>query len=176
MNQARRSIPVDVAALTGSLKAALPLIDNPERRADIERYLDSTQLLMERGVHNLFAGIVQQVNEAGGPPLRLDYNAGGLSIVIEPIPETPPEPEPPAQPYNVDVEGDFEKVTIRLPSELKDLIGQAAQLRGLSQNSWYLRELARAIAGQVPVPPTPPPAPGSENRRGRRTLRGFVGD
>lgn len=175
MNQATRSIPVDLAALTDSLKAALPLIDNAERRADIERYLGSTQLLMERGLHNLLAGIIQQVNEAGGPPLRIDYNAGGLNIVVEPRAETPPKPEPETPPYNVDVEGDFEKVTIRLPSELKDLIGHAAQLRGLSQNSWYLRELARAISREVPVPPSPPPPPGSNNRR-RRTLRGFVGD
>jgi hypothetical protein len=176
MNQAKRSIPVDLAALTDSLKAALPLIDNPERRADIERYLASTHLLMERGLHNLLAGIVQQVNEAGGPPLRLEYNGSGLSIVVEPAAEPRTEAETDTPPYNVDVEGDFEKVTIRLPSELKDLIGQAAQLRGLSQNSWYLRELARAISGQVPVPPSPPPPPGSGNRRGRRTLRGFVGD
>ncbi len=66
-----------------------------------------------------------------------------------------------------------EFIKARLPSELKDLIGQAAQLRGLSQNSWYLRELARAIARQGPMPPEPPMPPGG--RRGRR-MRGFVGD
>jgi hypothetical protein len=171
MNQARRSIPVDTRLLTDSLKAALPLIDNPERRADIERYLTSTELLMERGLHNLLAGIIQQVNESGGPELRLDYGGGSLAISVEPVSSPPPEPEPA---FAADIEGDFEKVTIRLPSELKDLIGQAAQLRGLSQNSWYLRELARAIARQAPTPPEgPPPPPGA--RRGRR-LRGYVGD
>lgn len=172
MNTAKRSIPVDITALSDSLKAALPLIDNPERRADIERYLASTQLLLERGVHNLLAGVVQQINEANGPTLRLEYTGAGLSIVVEPAETPPPQPEPePA--FTADIEGDFEKVTIRLPSELKDLIGQAAQLRGLSQNSWYLRELARAIARQGPVPPESPMPPGG--RRGR-TMRGFVGD
>src|SRR5688572_15811325 len=114
MNQAT-SIPVDLAALTHSLKAALPLIDNPDRRADIERYLDSTQLLMERGLHNLLASIVRQINEAGGPPLRLEYSGSSLSIVVEPMPESKATPEPETPPFNVDVEGDFEKVTIRLP-------------------------------------------------------------
>jgi hypothetical protein len=171
MNQARRSIAVDTRTLTDSLKAALPLIDNPERRADIERYLTSTELLLERGLHNLLAGIVQQINEAGGPQLRLDYSGDGLAISVEPVLSPPSEPEPS---FAADIEGDFEKVTIRLPSELKDLIGQAAQLRGLSQNSWYLRELARAIARQAPAPPEGPPPP-SGARRGRR-LRGYVGD
>lgn len=173
MNTAKRSISVDIAVLTESLKAALPLIENPERRADIERYLASTHLLLERGVHNLLAGVVQQINEANGPTLRLEYTGAGLSIVVEPAEAPQPPPPEPEPAFTADIEGDFEKVTIRLPSELKDLIGQAAQLRGLSQNSWYLRELARAIARQGPMPPEPPMPPGG--RRGRR-MRGFVGD
>jgi hypothetical protein len=172
MKQAKR-IPVDVESITDALKAALPLIENAERRADIERYLTSTQLLMERGIHNLLAGVIQQTNEAGGPLLRIEHDGSMLSIVVEPARASSSEPEPDAS-FAANVEGDFEKVTIRLPSELKDLIGQAAQLRGLSQNSWYLRELARAIARDVPSPP-PPPSPQGATRRGRR-LRGIVGD
>jgi hypothetical protein len=170
MNPAPRNIPIDLSQISDSLKAALPLIENAERRADIERYLSSTQLLLERGVHNLLAGVVQQINEAGGPPLRLEYSPAGLSITVEAGSAPQKEPEPA---FTADLEGDFEKVTIRLPSELKDLISQAAQLRGLSQNSWYLRELARAIGRQGPPPPEAPTPPGG--RRGR-SLRGYVGD
>jgi hypothetical protein len=36
-----------------------------------------------------------------------------------------------------------------------------------------MRELARALARQGPMPPEPPPPPGG--RRGRR-MHGFVGD
>jgi uncharacterized protein (DUF1778 family) len=39
----------------------------------------------------------------------------------------------------------MEKVTIRLPRELKDLIDHAATMSGRSANSWYIRNLASAI-------------------------------
>jgi hypothetical protein len=168
MTQSDRRIPIDASGLAEALKTALPFIENPEKRADFERYITSSQVFLERALHDLLAALVLQINEARGPGLRLEYAAGGLEVVLEPhAPE--PEPEPS---FGPDIEGDFEKVTIRLPSELKDLISQAANLRGLSQNSWYLRELARALARQAPAPPEPPAPPG---RRGRR-LRGYVGD
>ena len=42
--------------------------------------------------------------------------------------------------------GRMEKVTVRLPEDLKDLIDRLARQEGFSANNWYIRELARATA------------------------------
>jgi plasmid stabilization system protein ParE len=46
-------------------------------------------------------------------------------------------------------DSDLEKVTLRLPKELKELIDMAAGRYGISANNWYVRELSRTIARQV---------------------------
>ena len=165
-----RYIEIDVAPLLEALAGPLPLIDNGDRRADIARYLASVQVFLERASQELIANLVAEINAAGGrSELRLEHRGRGFGVVVEPA-GAEPEPEPT---FNTDADLDFEKVTIRLPGELKDLISQAANLKGLSQNSWYLRELARAISRQGPQPPEPPQPPGG--RRGNR-MRGYVGD
>jgi uncharacterized protein (DUF1778 family) len=69
-----------------------------------------------------------------------------------------------------------EKVTIRLPAELKELIAQAANLRGVSVNTWYVRELARTISRQVSDQVREEQREARhERRRANRGLRGFVG-
>jgi uncharacterized protein (DUF1778 family) len=70
----------------------------------------------------------------------------------------------------------MEKVTIRIPSELKDLISQAANLRGISVNNWYVRELGRTISRQVREQVREEQRRERHERRQSRGLRGFVGD
>jgi hypothetical protein len=86
------------------------------------------------------------------------------------------EPEPS---FN---DSDLEKVTLRLPKELKELIDMAAGRHGISANNWYVRELSRTIARHVRESLR---ENGHEERHeGRRrgfyrgrggSLRGFVG-
>ena len=118
---------------------------------------------------------------AAGCAARLQYEGGALTLVIEASATAArpgdTEPAPEAEP-GFAFQGDTEKVTIRLPRELKELIDNAADLGGVSANSWYLRELARTVAREMrrgfaregPAPPW--------QQRGRRrsSLKGFVGD
>jgi hypothetical protein len=71
-------------------------------------------------------------------------------------------------------EGDLEKITIRVPHDLKSMIDRLASGEGVSANSWYIRELARTLRrfgrdqAQAEV---------RVRRRGNRSsLRGFVGN
>ena len=77
-------------------------------------------------------------------------------------------------------EGEVEKITLRIPAELKDLATEAAAKAGLSVNSWFVRVLARALrSAETPEPPQPPRRhwphePPQRPGRGQR-LSGWVG-
>jgi hypothetical protein len=74
------------------------------------------------------------------------------------------------------MEGDVEKITIRIPAELKDLAQQAASKAGTSANTWFVKALARAVRN---IEVQTEPSRGSwreEHRRGRGSrLSGWVG-
>jgi hypothetical protein len=177
MTQAQRlQREINLNSVFEALERPLGLIDNPERRNDIQRYVDAARVHLERAMFDVLSEMASAVNEAGaGARARLEYQGGKLFLVVEggAEEETGGEAE-----RLFSVEGDVEKVTIRIPSELKDLISQAANLRGMSVNNWYVRELGRTISRQVRDELR------DEARRARREerhnrpgggLKGFVG-
>ncbi|HWO73241.1 MAG TPA: Arc family DNA-binding protein [Dehalococcoidia bacterium] len=187
-----RQHAIDLDSIFAALAEPLALIDSPERRAEVERYLQAARVHLERAVFVLLSQLVDAVNAAGGRKARLQYEGGRLRLAFDAAAQA--EPDAPEADAFFSVEGDMEKVTIRLPKELKELIDQAATHAGRSANSWYIRELARAIARHArgfqrhgwPGGPSdaadigadaPPPPPGWQGRRrfGSR-LKGFVGD
>ena len=163
-----------MSAVFEALERPLGLVEDPERRAAFQRYLESARVHLERAVFDLLSGAVEAVNEAGGTMRALlEYRAGALYLVVEPAAEeVAAEPERPFAPGD-----EVEKVTIRIPAELKDLISQAANLRGVSANPWYVRELARAVRDISRQIRGDERRQEREERQGRRgSLRGFVGD
>ena len=173
MTQAK-SQHIDLSAVFEALERPLGLVEDPERRSALQRYLGSARVHLERAVFDLLSGAVEAVNEAGGGVrARLEYRAGALYLVVEPVAEeAAAEPERPFAPGD-----EVEKVTIRIPAELKDLISQAANLRGTSVNSWYVRELARAVRDiSRQIRGDERRQEREEQRERRGSLRGFVGD
>ena len=168
---------IDLAKVFEALDRPLGLVDSPERRGDIQRYLESARVHLERAVFDLLSEAVSAVNEAGGGlKARLEYRGGVLDLVVEAVGEEgSPEPE-----RAFSIEGDMEKVTIRIPAELRDLINQAANVRGVSMNAWYVRELARSISRQVRGQVREEMRGTRREQRGRggggRSLHGFVGE
>ncbi len=147
MTQAQRQQQqIDLAQVFEALARPLGLVDSPERRADLQRYIDSARIHLERAVFDLLSSVVNTFNDAGtGARGRLEYEGGVLNLVVEPTEdEASAEPE---QPFSI--EGDMEKVTIRIPADLKELIDRAASVRGVSVNRFYIGELARSISRQV---------------------------
>jgi predicted HicB family RNase H-like nuclease len=176
MTQApRQQRELNLNSVFEALERPLGLIDNPDRRADMQRYVEAARTHLERAIFDVLSDMATAVNEAGaGARARLEYQGGKLYLVVEGAPEE--EPAPDAERL-FSVEGDVEKVTIRLPSELKDLISQAANLKGVSVNNWYVRELARTISRDVRDQMREEVRRGRrEERHGRSGLRGFVGD
>ena len=64
--------------------------------------------------------------------------------------------------------GDQEKVTIRLPAQLKQALDLAAASRGVSVNTWCVWTLARSISRQTRRELAGEPGAVIERRRGRR--------
>ncbi len=184
---------IDIGAVFEALEQPLGLVDNPERRGETQRYIEMTRIHLERAIFDVVSSAVEAVNDAeGNIEARLEYQDGGLTLVVDPVSSEDDEGET-EQLFSVD--GDVEKVTIRLPAELKDLVGEAANLRGVSVNTWYIKELAAAVrnaaarAGQEAIQDATRQA--RESGRGRRrgggdhsgghhsgggSLRGMVGD
>lgn len=150
-----------------ALKQPLALIESDERRRAIETYVEAARLPLERAIYDLMSQLAQAVDERIGSHyrVRLAYRPGGLAVEVDEKAGNGDEAHWSA------TEGDVEKITIRIPAELKDLAQQAASKAGTSANTWFIKALARAVRNiDVQVPPPPPPGWGEE-RRGRREER-----
>jgi hypothetical protein len=171
-------------AVFEALKSPLNLVEDQEKRQAFERYVEAARYPLERAVFDLLSALVSavdgQVRERYR--LRLSYQPGALLLDVEPVPQ--PEGAPADVPeWTSASDGETEKITIRIPAELKDLATQAASSAGLSANSWFVRALARSLRsiddtprpprGPWPQPPEPPRPP--QQGRQAKKLQGWYG-
>ncbi len=139
-------------AIFEALRNPLGLIDNAERRKQIEAFIDAARLPLERSVFDLLSQFAEAVDAQVGAhyEVTLAYRPGVLDLSVKPRSVG----EPMDETFSF-VEGDVEKITIRIPAELKDLVGEAASKASLSTNSWLVRMLARSLRSmQAPEPPS----------------------
>jgi len=140
MTAHRIDISVDLAPLAQSLRQPLDLLDNPERRAEIERFLDSSRHHLDHAAFQMLSAIADNISGGGaGLSARVELRTDGAHLVLD----SGEEQEDQGQRV---FEGDQERVTIRIPAELKEMIDRLANLQGVSANSVYIRELARTLA------------------------------
>jgi hypothetical protein len=134
---------IDLQVLLDSTRQPLDLVETADSRAAIERYLQSSTLYLERATLGLLSTLATAMSAgANGLIARVEHRPDGPWFVVDLEQEAEPEPD-----LNLDLSPDrMEKVTVRLPEDLKDLIDQLAREEGFSANNWYIRELARATA------------------------------
>jgi len=159
-----------------TMKGLLRVIDNEEKRRQIESYIDAAQAPVERAVFDLLSHFAEAVDGqvSGHYRVSLSYRPGVLDLEVRPS-----EPgEARGEDWSAMPEGEVEKITLRIPAELKELATEAAARAGLSVNAWYVRMLARALRNSEAQEP-----PRDEGRRHGRherhgmgqRLRGWVG-
>jgi len=160
-----------------ALRQPLPLIENEERRRAIETYVEAARTPLDRAVFDLMSLLADTIGQqvAQHYRVRLAYQPGGLQVEVEPTAATNGD-----EPTFSAAEGDVEKITIRIPAELKDLAQQAAGRAGTSANTWFVKALARAVRNidvqTAPPPQSSPPRDYSDERRGRGSrISGWVG-
>ena len=153
-----------------ALKSPLAVVDSPERRTQLEDYVDAARLPLERSVFDLLSNFAEAVDTevSSHYQVTLSYRTGVLDLQVRAS-----EPaEQPEETWSL-AEGEVEKITLRIPAELKDLASEAAAKSGLSVNSWFVRVLARALR-RAEEPEERHRGRGRRGRRGRR-LTGWVG-
>lgn len=150
-----------------ALKSPLAVVDSPERRTQLEDYVEAARLPLERSVFDLLSNFAEAVDAevSSHYQVTLSYRPGVLDLQVRAS-----EPaEQPEETWSL-AEGEVEKITLRIPAELKDLASEAAARSGLSVNSWFVRVLARALRRAE----EPEERHRRRGRRGRR-LTGWVG-
>ena len=157
-----------------ALKQPLALIESDDRRRAIETYIEAARTPLERAMYDLMSQVAQAVDDkvAAHYRVRLAYRPGGLAVEVDEKTGNGEEAQ-----YSA-LEGDVEKITIRIPAELKDLAQQAASKAGTSANTWFVKALARAVRNieVQTAPPTPGRPRQSDWNHGRGSrLSGWVG-
>lgn len=138
--QASELKALDFDALFEPLARAASLVDEPERRTQYMQLLEAARPLQERAVVDLISDILAAVNASvTDVQAHLEYRSRQFRIAIEPAAGSS------AQEGLVRMDGDVEKVTVRLPKVLKERAAEAAAQQGISVNSWYVVALARHL-------------------------------
>ena len=134
-----------------ALKATLNVVENAERRKQLENFIDAARLSLERSVFDLLSRFADDVNGqvSAHYEVRMSYRPGVLELDVRPREAS----ETAGEAWSM-AEGEVEKITLRIPAELKELATEAAAKAGLSVNTWFVRMLARAVRGsEAPEPP-----------------------
>lgn len=137
---------IELGALLASLEQPLDLLSDSQRRQELQAYINTARPHVERAAFDVLSQAVTAFNDAN-PDMRarLEYSAGGLQLTFE----QPAEREPPETTFS---DAGLEKVTLRLPKELKEIIDRVAGSAAMSANNWYVRELSRTISRHVDGP------------------------
>ena len=157
-----------------ALKNTLGVIDDEQRRRQIEAYLDAAKPNVERAVFDLLSRFAETANDevTAHYHVTLNYRMGLLDLQVRAREAS----EPPDESWSMS-EGDVEKITLRIPAELKDLATEAAAKAGLSVNSWFVRMLGRSLRTVADHDTEPQQRQGRRGPPGRtsRRLSGWVG-
>jgi len=154
-----------------ALKSPLGVIDDEERRRQIEGYIEAARLPLERAVFDLLSQFGEAVNDevSAHYTVALTYRSGVLKLSVQPA-----ESEDGEDTAWSMADGEVEKVTLRIPAELKELASEAAAQASLSANSWFVKTLSRHLQkarkreeGHL--------RGRRRNRRGGQKLSGWVG-
>lgn len=157
-----------------ALKSPLGVLDDEERRGQLEGYIEAARLPLERSVSDLLSQFAEAVNAevSAHYDVTLAYRPGLLDLEVR---AREPD-EPPEEVWSL-AEGEVEKITLRIPAELKDLATEAAAKASLSVNAWFVRVLARALrsAEGLELPPMERHRRHERRRTHGQRVTGWVG-
>ena len=155
-------MPLDLRKIVDAQKKALALVENPERREALERFLESSGPLVESAVRDALHEMVEDMNAQLAPYSRIRLVQEGSKVVAEVVLLS----DEIGKGRTVLIDGDtVSKVLLRMPSEVKARATEAAQRAGTSLNSWTVTVLERAVVNlrerqqRTEQPGNPDPVP-----------------
>jgi hypothetical protein len=137
----RTGTAISLEDLRIALQQPLALVD-PDRRSEFQAYIDAAIPHLERAVLDQLARMIEAFNTATADvTAHLELSPRGATISFD------AGSEPPSGSAFSD--SDIERLTLRLPKRLKQLIDTEADRQGVSANSWYVHHLARSLRRQL---------------------------
>ncbi|MCK9485179.1 MAG: type II toxin-antitoxin system HicB family antitoxin [Dehalococcoidia bacterium] len=167
---------IDTDAIFEAFQRTLALVDDAERQR-LERILHASQDSVQRAVVDLVRAIAEEVNAAASHlHAEVAYGPDGPEFTVD---AAPAAEEGASIEFEFDT-GEIERLTLRLPSELKELAALAAEQHGVSLNTWLTRlvsrEAARRAAPERGRERERRGGPGSRGGRGPgQSLKGWIG-
>lgn len=131
---------VQLNTVTESLGRTLGLVEDPERRALLQNFVDSAGPLAEAAALQALHQMVGEINALLAPHsrVRLFQESGAWRPEVITT-------EDDSQ-WRIRIDGDaISRVLIRMPSEVKERASEAARRAGTSMNAWTVRTLERAL-------------------------------
>jgi hypothetical protein len=136
-------MPFDLRRIVEAQKKALALVENPEKREAMERFLESSGPLAESATRDAIHEMVEEMNAQLAPHARVRLVQEGSKLLPEVVSLT----EEIGRRRTVVIDSDsISKVLVRMPSEVKSKAMEAAQRAGTSLNSWTVSVLDRALS------------------------------
>jgi hypothetical protein len=136
------SVPFDLRKIVEAQQKALALVENPEKRETLERFLESSGPLVESAARDALYEMVEEMNGQLAPHARVRLVQEGNKV----LPEVVSLADEIRRGRTVLIDGDsISKVLIRMPSEVKTMATDAAQKAGTSLNTWTVNVLERAV-------------------------------
>ncbi len=160
---------IDTSPIFEAFQATLALVSDEERQR-LERILSASQDSVQRALLDLLRGVADEVNSGSGDQVHAEVGFGADGPEFK-VSAAPPAEEGAAIEFQFDT-GEIERLTLRLPSELKELAALAAEQHGVSLNTWLTRLVSREASRRSE-------APGRRSRRRDRgpgqSLKGWIG-
>ncbi|MDP6549911.1 MAG: hypothetical protein QF659_07560 [Dehalococcoidia bacterium] len=136
-------MPIDLRRIVEAQKKALALVESPEKREALERFLESSGPLLESAARDALHEMVEEMNAQLAPHARVRLVQEGSRLLAEVVSLG----EETGRRRTVVIDSDsISKVLVRMPSEVKTRATEAAQRAGTSLNSWTVTVLDRALS------------------------------
>ena len=135
-------MPVNLRTIAEAQKKALALVEDPERRQVLERFIENSGPLIEAEVRDALQVLVTEINAQLAPGARLRLVQEGSTVV----PEIVFLGDEAVKGRSLGFESDsISKVLVRMPSDVKTRAADAAQKAGTSMNNWTVSVLEKAL-------------------------------
>jgi len=163
---------IDIAPVLQAFDDALALVEDGEQRARLQRVLRAASPAVESAAVGLVRAAAAEVNEASAGAVRAEvvHTAEGPELRVEAV--SPMESAAPGPDLEFDA-SEIERLTLRLPAELKEVAAVAAEQAGVSLNAWLTRVVSQEAGRRRG------PRRGHEHGHGEhggsQSLKGWIG-
>lgn len=167
---------LETDAVFTAFEDALALIADDAERERFRLLLAASREHVRRAVEDVVRRVADEVNAAAAGLIhaQLVYGADGMELRVDR--RSPGDTAEQEFDFSF-VSDEIERLTLRIPTELKDIASSAADQAGVSLNAWLTGLLTREAAHRARVDEQRERGQARPRRRGPgQGLKGWVGD